>query len=409
MEGEAFHTPLNFEEVETKTQKYVLDTYRRQPKAFFFGQGDTLYDSDQKPYLDFLSGIAVTNLGHGDADIIEAIRSQADRIMHTSNLFYNEEQARLAEVLIENSIKGKVFFCNSGTEANEAAFKLARSYGQAMRNNATRIVTLEGSFHGRTTGAMCLTGQQKIRDGFGPLVDGCVYVPPNDIEALEQAISGGKSDTCAFFLELVQGEGGVLPMEKEYVREAREMCAENDVLFIIDEIQTGVGRSGKLFAYEHYEIEPDAFTLAKGLGSGFPIGAMVVAEAYTPYLKRGMHGSTFGGNQLACRVAYETLKIIFGREILANVGAISQHFFSRLRTLQKSVKGIVDVRGLGLLVGIELERPCAELVDECRDRGLLINVTAENVIRLLPPLNITLERASHGLDILETEIRRFLA
>lgn len=405
MAGESFQEPLSFAEIREKTERYVLDTYRRAPVAFYFGQGETLYDTEQKPYLDFLSGIAVTNLGHGEADIVEAIRTQAERLMHTSNLFYNEEQARLAEVLVEHTFPGKAFFCNSGTEANEAAFKLARAHGQKHRDGSHRVLALEGSFHGRTAASMSLTGQEKIRTGFGPLVPGVEHVAPNDLEALENAISAG-ADPCALFVELVQGEGGVRPLDKSYVREARELCSQNDVLFIVDEVQTGIGRTGKLFAFEHFDIEPDALTLAKGLGDGFPIGAMIVADKHAPLLSKGMHGSTFGGNHLACRVAFETLRIIIGRELLAQVDAVSEYMFRRLNALKTSVKAIVDVRGMGLLIGIELDRPGAELVDECRDRGLLINCTAERVLRLLPPLTLSLEKAAEGLDILETEIRR---
>ena len=406
MANDSFQEPLSFEEIRKKTERYVLDTYRRAPVAFFFGQGEYLYDTEQKRYLDFLSGIAVTNLGHGEADLVEAIRSQADRIMHTSNLFYNEEQARLAEVLVENSFPSKVFFCNSGTEANEAAFKLARAYGQATRNGAFRILSLQNSFHGRTAAAMSLTGQEKIRKGFGPLVPGVDFVPANDMEGLERAVTAEEGDACALLVELVQGEGGVHPLDKGYVQEARKYCRENNILFLVDEVQTGMGRTGKLFAFEHYDIEPDACTLAKGLGAGFPIGALIVADKYAPLLARGMHGSTFGGNHLACRVAFETLRVIAGRELLAQVDAVSEYMFRRLRGLQKSVSAIRDVRGLGLLIGIELDRPGADLVDECRDRGLLINCTAENVLRLLPPLTISLEIAAEGLDILEKEIRR---
>ena len=406
MSSDSFQEPLAFEEIRQKTEQYVLDTYRRAPVAFFFGQGEYLYDTEQKRYLDFLSGIAVTNLGHGEADIVEAIRSQAERLMHTSNLFYNEEQARLAEVLVEHSFPGKVFFCNSGTEANEAAFKLARRYGQEMRNGAFRLLALDHSFHGRTAGAMSLTGQKKVRTGFGPMVPGVDFVPANDMEGLERAVSSEEGDACALFVELVQGEGGVHVLDKAYVKEARKFCEENEILFIVDEVQTGMGRTGRLFAYEHYDIEPDAITLAKGLGAGFPIGAVIIADKYAPLLKPGMHGSTFGGNHLACRVAFETLRLVVGRELLAHAEAVSEYLFRRLRALQKSVSAIVDVRGLGLLIGIELDRPGADLVDECRDRGLLINCTSENVLRLLPPLTISLESAAEALDILEKEIRR---
>ncbi|MCB1165879.1 MAG: aminotransferase class III-fold pyridoxal phosphate-dependent enzyme, partial [Leptospiraceae bacterium] len=341
-----FTKPLSFEEIQEKSDKYLMGTYRRAPVAFYFGQGEYLYDSENNAYLDFLCGISVTNLGHGEADLIEAIRDQADRIIHTSNLFYNQEQALLGEALIEHSFPGKVFLCNSGTEANEAAFKLARRNGESLSGDCV-IISLENSFHGRTTGAMAMTGQEKIRKGFGPLIPGTVHIPANDIEALESAFDQYSGRVAGFIMELVQGEGGIRPMDKDFVVRARELTTANNALLILDEIQTGIGRTGKLFAYEHYGIRPDAMTLAKALGGGMPIGAMIVADDFTHLLEPGMHGTTFGGNHVVARVAYETLRIIVGRELLKNVEGLSDYFFRRLRLLEQSSNIVKDVRGIG--------------------------------------------------------------
>lgn len=401
-----FPEPLPLEEIKAKARKYILGTYRPADVAFYFGQGEYLYDTDNKQYIDFLCGIAVTNLGHGEADIIEAIRDQADRLIHTSNLFYNQEQALLAEALVEHTFPGQVFFCNSGTEANEAAFKLARRHGQE-KGDAIRILTLDGSFHGRTTAAMSMTGQERIRNGFGPLVDGITYLTPNDTDQLEKEIGDDGGGICALFLELVQGEGGVRPLDKDYVQAARELTDEHNVLLILDEIQTGMGRTAKLFAYEHYEIIPDAMTMAKGLANGFPIGAMLVREPFVNLLGPGMHGSTFGGNHLASRIAYETLRVLVGRDLFSAADALSDFFFARLRALENTTKIVKKVRGLGLHIGCVLDRPAAPIVDECRNRGLLVNATAEKVVRIMPPLTLSLERAAEGLDILEAVLREF--
>ncbi|MCB1170106.1 MAG: aspartate aminotransferase family protein [Leptospiraceae bacterium] len=401
-----FTKPLSLEEIQEKSDKYLLGTYRRAPKAFYFGQGEYLYDSENNAYLDFLCGISVTNLGHGEADLIEAIRDQADRIMHTSNLFYNQEQALLAEALIEHSFPGKVFLCNSGTEANEAALKLARRNGENMSGTPV-ILALENSFHGRTTGAMALTGQDKIRTGFGPLIDGVHHIPANDMEALEAAFEQYEGRISGMIMELVQGEGGIQPMSQDFVSRARELTQSSNALLILDEIQTGIGRTGKLFAYEHYKIRPDAMTLAKALGGGLPIGAMVVAEEFTELLQPGMHGSTFGGNHVVARAAYENLRIIVGREVLKNAEGLSEYFFRRLKLLQESCPLVQDVRGIGLHIGVELNDHGPDVVRRCLEEKLLINCTAGHVIRIMPPLNLSLDSAAEGLDIFEKVVREF--
>ncbi len=398
-----FHIPLSFEEIKKKTEAYILNTYSRLPVCFFFGQGPYLYDSQQKSYIDFLSGISVNNLGYGEADLIEAIRSQADRIIHSSNLFYSEEQALLAETLIHYSFAGKVFFCNSGTEANEAAIKLSRKYGLERKEGADIIVSLERSFHGRTIGALSITGNEKVRKGFGFLLPNVEIIPPT-IDALEKIFETKGSEICALFLEPIQGEGGVHPLSKEFLSRARELTEQTKSLLVFDEIQCGIGRTGSLFAFQYYNIIPDVVTLAKGLANGIPIGAMIVKEDFTDVFTPGSHGSTFGGNHLACRVAYETLKILITREILDNVSALSEFFFRRLYQMKARYSIIKEIRGVGLMIGIELNRPCKDVVFKCLQNGLVVNCTAETVIRLLPPLILDLEVANEGLDRLERAI-----
>lgn len=393
----------SFDEVKKKTEQFVLGTYSRYPVAFHFGQGPILYDLEQKEYIDFLSGISVTNLGHGEADIIEAIREQADRIIHSSNLFFNNEQAMLAEALIAHSFPGKVFFCNSGTEANEAAFKLMRRHGQTKKSGAQRIIALDHSFHGRTAAAMTMTGNTKIRSGFGSLLPDVEHIPA-ETAALERVFDTHGANICGLILEPIQGEGGVRPLPIDFVRRARELTAENDALLVFDEIQTGLGRTGRLFAHEHYEVLPDAMSLAKSLGGGLPLGALIVGEDHVDTLEAGMHGSTFGGNHLACRVGYEVLRILVGREVVDNVTALSEYFFDRLKNMQNGNSAILDVRGLGLMIGIELDRPSRPVVARCLEKGLIVNATADTVIRLLPPLNLDLDTAARGLDILEAAL-----
>ncbi len=401
--SEDFQKPLSLDTIKEKTDRYILNTYKRQDVAFYFGQGEILYDTDNNQVIDFVTGIAVNSLGNGEADIIEAIREQADRIMHSSNLYYNQEQALLAEVLIENSIEGKAFFCNSGAEANEAAFKLARRFGQ--EKGANTILALQGSFHGRTFATMSLTGQEKIHTGFGPIVSGIRHIPPNDLQALEYELTENGEDIAAIFMEPIQGEIGVVPLDLEYIQMARNLCTENNVLLIFDEIQTGIGRTGRLFAYENFDIEPDVFTLAKALGNGFPIGAMIVQNDYAKYLGPGQHGSTFGGNHLGARIAYETFRIIMTREVLNNVSAISNYIFTRLNSLKEKSPYISIVRGIGLHIGVKLTVPCGPVVEACRAKGLLINCAgAGDVVRMLPPLNIPLESTEKAMDIFEEVI-----
>ncbi|EHQ07077.1 acetylornithine/succinylornithine family transaminase [Leptonema illini] len=392
--------PPSYEEVEEKTRQYVLGTYTRYPVAFYFGQGAMLYDLEQKEYIDFLSGISVTNLGHGEADIVEAIREQAERIIHSSNLYYNAEQAQFAEALILHTFPGKVFFSNSGAEANEAAFKLMRRHGQLNKSGAQRIIATEHSFHGRTAAAMAMTGNTKIRTGFGNLLPEISHIPA-DLTTLERTFEQYGGEICGMIFEIVQGEGGINPLPVDFVRRARELCTQYNAVLVVDEIQTGLGRTGKLFAFEHYDILPDAMSLAKSLGGGLPLGALIISEEHAATLEAGMHGSTFGGNHLACRVGFEILRILVGREIVDNVNAMSEYFFQRLKMMQEKIPAIQDVRGIGLMIGIELDRPSRPVAARCLEKGLIVNATADTVIRLLPPLNLDLDTAARGLDLLE--------
>ncbi len=399
------NTKTKFEEIKTLSDKYVLNTYNRYPIAFTYGVGETLFDQDNKEYIDFLSGIAVSNLGHGEADLIEALRNQADKLIHSSNLYYSEEQGKLAEVIIENSIPGKVFFCNSGTEANEAAFKLMRRHGIAKNQDRPIILALQGSFHGRTFSAMTMTGNTSIREGFGELAPDIHFIEPNNEESLISAFEQYGEQISGLIMELILGEGGIKPLSQSFVNLARKLTEEANALLVFDEIQTGMGRTGKLFCFEHYGLYPDAFTLAKALGSGFPIGALVVGVEHESVLGRGMHGSTFGGNHLACAVAYETFRIILSRNLLQHVSELSEQMFGSLKRIMTETGKIKEVRGRGLHIGVELYSESRPVVEECLRRGLIVNSTATTVIRIMPPLVTSMEKASSGLDILESVLK----
>ncbi len=402
-------TDLN-QETQEKTKHYILDLANRAPISFVKGEGSYLFDTQGHPYLDFICGVAVTSLGHNHPKIVSAIQDQASKLLHVSNLFYNIEQAQLAEKLIQSSFPGKAFFFNSGTEANEAAFKLCRRYGQEHKNGACTILSLKNSFHGRTTASICLTGQEKIHSGFGHLLTNHIYLPANDIKALETELTRPhpNSDTniCAFFIELIQGEGGIHPLEKEYVLQARQLCQKHKILFVLDEVQTGIGRTGNLFCYEHYNIVPDLMTLGKALGSGIPIGAMVVGEAYSSCLQRGQHGTTLGGNPLATRVALETLNVIEDYRLLDHAQKHSDYIFQRLGSLQKSFPVISEIRGKGLHIGIQLKANAAEFVSSCRDKGLLLNATANQTVRIMPPLTVSKKEIEKGLSIIEAVLAK---
>lgn len=386
---------------------YLMHTYNRFPVAIRKGRGMKIWGTDGKEYLDFLGGVAVNCLGHCHPKVVIAIQKQAQRLIHVSNYFHIESQTKLAKILVENSFADKVFFCNSGAEANEAAIKLARRYfREVVGKNKFEIITALNSFHGRTLGALSATGQEKFKTGFDPLVPGFKHVDFNDIDAIENAIT---KNTCAVMLEPIQGESGVKIPDPDYLREVRKLCDKHGILLILDEVQTGMGRTGKLFAYEHYGITPDIMTLAKGLGGGVPIGAMLATDKIASAFEHGTHGSTFGGNPLACSAAIATIDLLIEDGfILDQCRRMGKYFKKKLEELQKEFPGkIAEVRGMGLLVGMELTMAGAPLVTECLEKGLLINCTAGNILRFMPALIITEKEIDHLIDVLEQIFDRF--
>jgi predicted acetylornithine/succinylornithine family transaminase len=394
---------LNFEDVKKLDEKYLLNTYARMPVAFAYGSGEFLYDEHGHEYIDFLSGIAVTAMGHAHADLVAALTHQADLVWHSSNLFYNQQQAMLARALVEISFPGKAFFCNSGTEANEAALKFMRAYG--LKYGKEKIIALRNGFHGRTFGAMSLTGQKKIQDGFGPMLENISFTDPNDIESLEHEFT---EDVAGIIMEPILGEGGVIPLTPEFLTRARELCDQNESLLVLDEIQTGMGRTGHYFAWQEFDIVPDVMTLAKGLGGGFPIGAMVVADRFTDIFQSGMHGSTFGGNHLATAVGYEVLRLIEANKILENVNEMSAYLVNHLSNLRSAYPDkIAEIRGKGLLQGVVLHegRAARPIVQKALEKRLIIGRSSENVLRLAPPLIVRSKTIDRAMEKLEELIR----
>jgi acetylornithine aminotransferase len=376
------------EELMQGARQYLMDTYARYPLALVRGQGTKVYDVEGREYLDFLAGVAVNVLGHCHPKVTLALQQQAQHLIHTSNLFYTEPQVKLAQVLVDHSFADKVFFCNSGAEANEAAIKLARRWAHA-KDGADRyeIVSMLNSFHGRTLATLTATGQDKVQKGFEPLPEGFRYVPFNDVEALAKAVT---ARTAGILVEVVQGEGGVRVVTPAFLKACRDISRERGALLMLDEVQTGIGRTGRLFAYEHFGITPDVMTLAKGLGGGVPIGACLAtddaAKAFTP----GSHASTFGGNPLACAAALAVLEVILeDQDILGQCARSGEYFMKGLLDLKGRCPAVTDVRGLGLLVGVEVTLDARELVHDLRKRGILVNATSEHVLRFVPPLIVT--------------------
>jgi len=387
---------------------HLMNTYNRLPVSFTHGKGVWLWDEAGKRYLDALAGIAVSGLGHAHPELVKAIAEQAARVIHTSNLYEVRRQEQLAAKLCALSGLSEVFFCSSGSEANETAIKLARLYGHQRGIHNPQIVVMEKAWHGRTLATLSATGNRKAQAGFEPLMSGFVRVPYNDIKAVQQAAENNR-DIVAVLLEVLQGEGGINVADLDYVRELRRICDERGWLLMIDEVQSGIGRTGKWFAYQHAGIQPDVITLAKGLGSGVPIGACVAGGRAAGVFKPGNHGSTFGGGPLACTAAYTTLEVMEKEGLLANAERQGELLRSGLREALEGVPGVVEIRGMGLMVGVELDRPCGELVKQALDKGLLINVTSEKVIRLLPPLIIKDEETAQIVSILAPLVRAFLA
>ncbi len=380
--------------------RYIMNTYNRAPIDLRKGRGVKVWGSDGKEYLDFVGGVAVNILGHCHPKVVVAIQKQAQRLIHVSNLYHIEPQIKLARLLVEHSFADKVFFCNSGAEANEAAIKLARKYAKEHSGkDKFEIITALNSFHGRTLATLTATGQEKFQQGFEPLMPGFKYVPFNDISALKSLIT---QNTCAVMLEPIQGEGGIKIPDPDYFKNVRELCNKNNLLLILDEVQTGMGRTGKLFAYEHYNITPDIMTLAKGLGSGVPIGAMLASDKVASAFVPGSHASTFGGNPLVCTAAIATIETLLEDGFLLDqCKRMGEYLRKELKNLQKEFPSvIIDVRGKGLLVGMELTRDCSTIVKSCMEKGLLLNCTAGNVLRFTPALIVQEKDIDHMLDIL---------
>ncbi len=389
---------MSNEELVALGKQYVMNTYNRLPICMVKGEGAKVYDADGKEYLDFVAGIAVNALGHCNPKVAAAITEQAHKLIHCSNLYWIENQIKLAKLLAENSDFDKVFFCNSGAEANEGAIKLARKYAK-MKGYADRyeVITMEKSFHGRTLATLTATGQAKVQQGFNPLPIGFKYVPFNDFAALQAAVTPA---TCAIMLEPVQGEGGVIAAKDEYMQAVRALCDAHDILFIVDEVQVGLGRTGKLFAYQHAGVKPDIMTLAKALGGGVPIGAFLatdkVAEAFHP----GDHGTTFGGNPLVTAAGLAALGAIIEEKLPEHAAKISQYMVDQFTAMKTKYPCIQEIRGRGLILGLLLDREGAPIVAECLRNGLLINCTAQRVLRFVPPLNITKAEVDQAITIL---------
>ncbi|WP_310638169.1 aspartate aminotransferase family protein [Delftia acidovorans] len=387
---------------------HVMNTYGRVPIALERGQGCRVWDVNGKQYLDALGGIAVNTLGHNHPKLVPALQDQVAKLIHTSNYYHVPGQETLAKLLTERSKMTNVFFCSTGLEANEAAIKIARKYGVDKGIAKPVIVVYEHAFHGRSIATMTATGNPKVRDGFGPLLDGFLRVPVNDYEALQKA-TAGNPDVVAVMMEPIQGEGGLHPMRIEYMQQVRALCDANGWLMIFDEVQAGMGRTGKWFAHQWAGIIPDVMTLAKGLGSGVPIGAVVAHGKAATVLQPGNHGSTFGGNPLAMRAGIETIRIMEEDGLLAHTTKVGDHLKATLQKELADVKGVVDVRGQGLIIGIELNKPCGALLGRGAEAGLLFSVTADTVVRLVPPLIMTEAEADEVVAKLKPLIVQFLS
>ncbi len=387
---------------------HVMKTYKRQPVAFERGEGCWLWDKQGKRYLDALAGIAVVGIGHSHPRFVQALTAQAAKLVHTSNVYEIEHQEALGDRLAAISGMDEVFFCNSGCEANEAAIKIARLYGHHKGIEMPAIIVMDKAFHGRTIATLSATGSRKVQAGFEPLVPGFARVPFDDFPAIKKVAENNRN-VVAILVELIQGEGGVNICHPEYLRGLREICDTNGWLLMLDEVQSGVGRTGKWFAFQHSGVKPDVMTLAKGLASGVPIGACLAAGPAAGVFKPGNHGSTFGGNPLACSAALTTLDIIEQDKLMANAVAMGEVIHDGFVARLKDVPDVREVRNMGLMIGIELAYPCDELVKSALAAGLLINVTNDNVIRLLPPLVIKREEAEQVVAILSPLILEFLA
>lgn len=392
----------------TPTEPHVMTTYGRVPIALSHGKGCRVWDVNGKVYLDALAGIAVNTLGHAHPKLVRALQDQVGKLIHTSNYYYNPATEELARLLVERSGMSNVFFCSTGLEANEAALKLARKFGHDKGITRPEIVVYEKAFHGRSIATLSATGNPKVHAGFGPLVEGFIRVPLNDTEAIRRATAGNPNVVAVFF-EAIQGEGGVNPVSTDYMQQVRALCDANDWLLMIDEVQCGMGRTGKWFAHQWAGIVPDVMPLAKGLGSGVPIGAVVAGPKAAQLFQPGNHGTTFGGNPLAIRAGLETIRIMEDEGVMDNAAKVGFQLLSQLQGQLMNVDGVREVRGKGLMIGIELDRPCGVLVQRCADAGLLLSVTADSVIRMVPPLILSGAEADEIVAILVPQIKAFLA
>ncbi|MCD8509899.1 MAG: aspartate aminotransferase family protein [Bacillus sp. (in: Bacteria)] len=390
MSNEVTTTPLNS----------IMGTYQRFPVTLVKGEGSYVYNDKGNKYLDFSSGIGTCNLGHVPEAVKTAVEKQLNNLWHCSNLYHIPAQQQLADLLTANSFGDQVFFCNSGAEANEGAIKLARRYAQKVNGSqAYEVVTFTQSFHGRTLATLTATGQAKIQDGFAPLPTGFRYLPYNDVESLAQLAT---PQTCAVLLELSQGEGGVIPADGEWIKQLVQICKENGILIMVDEVQTGMGRTGKLFAYEHYGFDPDVMTLAKGLGSGIPIGAIVAKQHVSQAFGPGTHGTTFGGNPIAATAGLATLTELVETDIIPKVAELGDYLAGELEKLAAAYPTqINEIRGIGLMQGIVTEEPSINILTKARERNVLLLVAGPNVVRLLPPLNTTKQEIDHVISVLD--------
>ena len=383
-----------------RAERFLMPTYTRIPLVIEKGQGVRVWDREGKEYLDFISGIGVMEVGHCHPEIVKAIQGQVKELIHCSNLYHIRLQVELAEELCRCSFADRVFFSNSGAEANEAAIKLARKFGSSR--GAFEILSMENSFHGRTLATLGITGQTKYQKGFGPFASGVRFVPFNDLSQVEQGFS---SKTCAVILEPIQGEGGIKVADKSFLQGLRQLCDQEGILLILDEVQCGLGRTGRLFAYEHYGIEPDILTVAKPLGGGFPMGATLAREEVANSFQPGDHASTFGGNPLACAAALAFLRVLIEERLVEKAEERGGYFHQQLEKIKEEFHLIKEVRGKGLMVGMELYSGAREVVKECRERGLLINCAAGNTLRFLPPLIVQKEDINRALEILAESLR----
>ncbi|KXS41686.1 MULTISPECIES: aspartate aminotransferase family protein [unclassified Candidatus Frackibacter] len=397
---------MNKEDIIQSDEAYFMNVFGgRLPIVVDKGEGIKVWDEEGNEYLDFLAGIAVNALGHSHPKVNQALKEQIDKVIHCTNIYYIEPQAKLNKLLVENSAGDRIFYGNSGAEANEGAIKLARKYFKVRDEERYEVITTTKSFHGRTLATIAATGQEKYQKPFTPLPEGFKEVPFNDLAALKEAVS---DKTCAIMVEPIQGEGGINVADQEYLQGVRKLCDEEGILLILDEIQTGLGRTGKFFGYEHYGIEPDIFTLAKALGNGVPVSAFLAKEEVADAFEPGDHGSTFGGNPLACIAAYTTVKTILEEDIVQHTVEIGEYFEEKLSELIKKYDFVNSVRGKGLMLGLEVDLDAKKLVHEALEKGLLINAVSETTLRFLPPLIVEKGDIDNVIDILDRIFAKYL-